>query len=147
MFARLDNLSLPPAFYRDTDEEKLIMKSISRVSLWVVFAALLAFAPFAVGENTLHGNIPVASNSLLNHAPSAFLTVTFGPIGLLGDNGKKGCGQDWGFGFGKDSKDCGKSTAVPEGGTSLMYLALAGLCCFGAVGYRMHRHASVTRTN
>jgi hypothetical protein len=50
--------------------------------------------------------------------------------------------------FGGDTNhNCGKTATVPEGGTSLMYLALAGLCCFGAMAYRMRRHESVSQTN
>jgi|ERR1035438_4357729 hypothetical protein len=125
------------------------MKSTARFSVLVVFAALLCFAPFAVGQG-----ITAAGNSVLSQAPSAFLTVGLGP----GDHHKDwgDCGQggnggwDW-FGGSGDNKNkgCGPTptTAVPEGGTSLMYLALAGLCCFGAMAYRMRRHESVAQTN
>lgn len=122
------------------------MKSTARFFVLVVFAALLCFAPFAVGQG-----ITATGNSVLSQAPSAFLTVGLGP----GDHHKDwgDCGQggnggwDW-FDGGRDNKGgCGSTTAVPEGGTSLMYLALAGLCCFGTMAYRMRRHESVARTN
>ncbi len=120
------------------------MKSRARFSVLVVFAALLCLAPFAVGQGAT-----VAGNSVFNHAPSAFLIVALGPGNFLDNNGDKGCrqgdngGWDW---FGGDKKDC-KSTAVPEGGTSLIYLALAGLSCFGAIVYRTRRQASATGSN
>ncbi len=123
------------------------MNSTAKFSVLIVFAVLLCFAPCAVGQG-----ITVAGNSVLNQAPSAFLTVAFGPNGLFGGQGNNsnGCGNHgWDPWFGSDhnNKNCGDHTAVPEGGTSLMYLALAGLCCFGAIGYRMRRHASVARSN
>ena len=37
--------------------------------------------------------------------------------------------------------------AMPEGGTSWMYLLLAGLCCLGAIILRTHRKAGVRETN
>ncbi len=125
------------------------MKSSARFSVLVFFAALLCFAPCAVGQG-----IAVAGNSVLNQAPTAFLTIGLGPGGLLGgDNNNGNCGGqggsdgwDWFFG-GRNKKDCKPPTAMPEGGASLMYLALAGLCCFGAIGYRLRRQASVARSN
>ncbi|MGA2921681.1 MAG: hypothetical protein ABSE28_11285 [Candidatus Sulfotelmatobacter sp.] len=132
------------------------MKSRARFSVLVVFLALLCFAPCAVGQN-----VTVAGSSVLNHAPFAFLTSAFGPGGpgsFLGGNQNNGlCGSQggnggWGWFFGSGdnkNKSCGPTptAAVPEGGTSLMYLALAGLCCFGAMAYRMRRHESVSQTN
>lgn len=126
------------------------MKSRARFSVLAVFAALLCFAPCAIGQN-----VTVAGNSVLNHAPSAFLTVGLGPGDHHKDGG--GCGKkggnggwEWFFGGGDNkNKGCGPTptAAVPEGGTSLMYLALAGLCCFGAMAYRMRRHESVSQIN
>jgi len=126
------------------------MKSTARFSLLLVFAALLCFAPCAVGQG-----ITVTGNSVLNQAPPAFLTFGPGLGGLPGDsqnnNGKcdgQGGNGGWDWLFGGDTNhNCGKTATVPEGGTSLMYLALAGLCCFGAMAYRMRRHESVSQTN
>lgn len=39
------------------------------------------------------------------------------------------------------------TVAVPEGGTSLMYLLLAGLSCVGAMVLRYRRQAGVRETN
>ncbi|MGA9444957.1 MAG: hypothetical protein WBV26_00840 [Candidatus Sulfotelmatobacter sp.] len=130
------------------------MKSTTRVSAWVVFAALVCFAPYAIGQSTVKVNMTVAGNSVLNNAPSALLTFAPGPGDLLdGDHGKKGCsGGDGGWGWDRSSGDksgdkkCG-GTAVPEGGTSLMYVSLAGLCCLGAMVYRLRRHARASETN
>jgi len=127
------------------------MKSTARFSVLVVFAALLCFAPFAVGQG-----ITAAGNSVLSQAPSAFLTFGPGPGGWPGGSqnnnnwkcGGQGGSDGWDWFFGDGNHDCGKKTvSVPEGGTSLMYLALAGLCCFGAMAYRMRRHESATGSN
>ena len=50
----------------------------------------------------------------------------------------------WGWDRSSGDKKCG-GTAVPEGGTSLMYMSLAGLCCFGAMVYRLRRQRARER--
>jgi len=129
------------------------MKTTTRVSAWVVFAALVCFAPCAIGQSTVKVNMTVAGNTILNNAPSAFLTFGPGPGDLLGGdhgNSNKGCNAgDGGWGWdrrGGDKKGCG-GTAVPEGGTSLMYVSLAGLCCLAAMVYRLRRQARVGESN
>jgi hypothetical protein len=124
------------------------MKSTTRVSAWVVFAALVCFAPCAIGQSTVKVKT-VAGNTILNNAPSALLTFALGP----GDSqhgdpwcGQGGGGGSWGWDRRGGDKKCG-GTAVPEGGTSLMYASLAGLCCLGAMVYRLRRHARASETN
>jgi len=36
---------------------------------------------------------------------------------------------------------------VPEGGTAVLYVLLAGLCCAGAIVVRSRRKASLSETN
>ena len=112
-----------------------MMKSITRLSVWVAFAALLCFAPSAFGQGTVNTKGTGAGYNLLNNAPSGFLAYTFGfggdPRGgdHHGNNGSGGC------------------TSVPEGGTTLMYGLLAGLCCLGAIAFRFRRQAALSKTN
>ena len=124
------------------------MKTTTRVSAWVVFAALVCFAPCAIGQSTVKVKT-VAGNTILNNAPSALLTFALGPgDGQHGDPwcNQGGGGGSWGWDRSSGDKKCG-STAVPEGGTSLMYTSLAGLCCFGAMVYRLRRQPRVGESN
>jgi hypothetical protein len=122
------------------------MKSLSRFSAWVVFAALLGLAPFALGQSSASHQGAVG-NSVLNYAPTSFLALTFGPRGEHkgGGNGG-GCNNqnagrnDWWGGGGGNGGGC---QTVPEGGTTLMYLSLAGLCCFGAIVFRSRRRSGL----
>jgi hypothetical protein len=59
-----------------------------------------------------------------------------------GSGGQNGCGQ----GF-NDRVGGGKCTQVPEGGTALMYLLLAGLCCAGAMVLRPQRQAAAPESH
>ena len=135
-----------------------MMKSITRLSVWVAFAALLCFAPSAFGQGTVNTKGTGAGYNLLNNAPSGFLAYTFGfggdPRG--GDHhggnggGGNGCSNQgsydngWGGGGNNGSGGC---TSVPEGGTTLMYGLLAGLCCLGAIAFRFRRQAALSETN
>jgi hypothetical protein len=121
------------------------MKSLSRFSAWVVFAVLLGLAPFALGQGSASHKSAVG-NSVLSNASTAFLALTFGPTGdhKGGGNGG-GCNQntgrnDWWGGGGGNGGGC---QTVPEGGTTLMYLSVAGLCCFGAIIFRSRRRSAL----
>jgi hypothetical protein len=50
-------------------------------------------------------------------------------------NGNNGCRHD---------ADC---KAVPEGGATVSYLGLAGLCCLAAVVYTIRRRGQISQTN
>jgi hypothetical protein len=129
------------------------MKSAARFSAWAALAALLCFAPCALGQGTGNTKGTQVGNSGLNYAASSFLTFTLtagghhkdgdgwgggnGGGGNGGGNGGggNGCGnQGGGGGWGG-----GGCTPVPEGGNALMYLSLAGICCFGAMIFRLRR--------
>jgi hypothetical protein len=129
------------------------MKSMAKLST-VAFAALLLFASCAFAQDTLHGT---TGSSLISHTPSAFLTLTLGLGDNQGNNGNKGNGngctstsnknQDgWGF-WGLGGGNNGGCTTVPEGGTTLTYLSLAGLCCLGALVFRPRRSAALETRN
>lgn len=111
------------------------MKSIGKISALVGFAALLCFAPCALGQGSDHAKLAEARNTtLLNFVPSSFLAYAYGP-----NESKKhgGCTN-------RKSENC---AAVPEGGAALIYLSLAGLCCLGAMVWRFHRPVEVRQTN
>ena len=126
------------------------MKSMAKLSM-VAFVALLLFASCAFAQDTLHGT---TGSSLVSQAPSAFLTLTVGLGDNHGNNGNNGCtstsnkNQDgwgfWGWGGGGNNGGC---TTVPEGGTALTYLSLAGLCCLGALVFRPRRSAALETRN
>jgi hypothetical protein len=142
------------------------MKSAARFSSWIALIALLCFASCAFGQGRVSDTVTNAGNHALN-APASFLTFTPDRGGRDGDHwgGGKGCGNQgggggewgggswdaeerddggWGGGGGNRGGGC---TSVPEGGTALMYLSLAGLSCMGAMALRSRRRASVGETN
>jgi hypothetical protein len=128
------------------------MKSVARFSVLGAFAALMCFAPCAFAQGLARGT---ATGVVVNSGPSIF--AIFGGQGgnqqgqNFGGNGNGGGGgsnggcrnQGWGGNGGCGGNGRGGSTAVPEGGTSLMYLALSGLFCVGAVVYRSRLQTSV----
>jgi hypothetical protein len=129
------------------------MKSAARFSGWVVLATLLAFAPCALGQGPNRDNGLAIGNSILTAAPASFLAFSMAPNGHRGavkDNGG-GCsssGGDRGWGHAdRDSQNGGGCLTVPEGGTTFMYLLLAGLFCFGAIALRSRRQAGVSESN
>lgn len=119
-----------------------MMKSVARLSGGIVLAALLAFAPSAFGRSA---NLTVAGAVSVSHVVPGFLTFAFdGRGGNSWDNNGNGCsqgknGNDWGWGWGQGGNNGGKCQSVPEGGTALMYVVLAGLACFGAIVLRSRR--------
>jgi len=111
------------------------VKSVAKCSAWVVFAALLCFAPCAFGQGTVHNRVTGAGSNVLRDAPSSFLAFAVGPSNdFWGEGGNKGCGDR------REDRDC---KAVPEGGTTLTYVLLAGLSCLGAMVLRFRRQAGV----
>jgi hypothetical protein len=98
-------------------------KLIGKFSV-VVFAGLLCFATSALGSD-------------------------FGPG--RGNGGGSGCSNNqqqnndgWGWGgWGGGGGNGGGCTTVPEGGTTLMYVLLAGAGCLGAIAIRSRRKAAV----
>ena len=110
------------------------MNSLAKFSLWLVLATL-CFAPGAFAQGRTN---PMQANHIRNVTSYAF-TSTFlfdsykGNKG--GDGNKNHC----------DSEGRNRSTkcaAVPEGGSTLMYLLLASLTCFGAMVLRSRRQTA-----
>jgi hypothetical protein len=130
------------------------MKSVARFSVLGAFAALMCFVPCAFAQGLARGT---ATGVVVNSGPSIFSIFggqggnqqgqNFGGNGnggSGGNGGNGGCGnQGRGGNGGCGGKGPGGPTSVPEGGTSLTYLALSGLFCVGAVAYRSRRQASV----
>ncbi|MGB2602293.1 MAG: hypothetical protein WBC78_01770 [Candidatus Sulfotelmatobacter sp.] len=118
------------------------MKSTARITT-VAFAAVLCFASCAFARDTISTKTNIGSPALLT------LTLGFGNQGGHNNNNNgNGCsnqGGDWGWGGGGGNG--GNCKSVPEGGTALTYLSLAGLCCLGAVVFRSRRTASSPATN
>jgi hypothetical protein len=122
-------------------------KSLNKLSAGIVLAVLLSFAPFAFGQSPAHSNAVAGL-----HAMPGFLTFVFdggrgNPWGNGGNGGNNGCSQGkggnngWGWGWwGQGGNNGGGNCqTVPEGGTGLMYILLAGVVCFGAITLRSRR--------
>lgn len=140
------------------------MKSEYRLSGLVVLAALLCFLPSAFGQGPANSRATGATLSIFDRQPATVLAfaLTSGNDlynnngkGNKGNNGGYGKGGNGGYGNGGNGNGgkgpvCAygeKCAAVPEGGTPLMYLLLAGLSCFGAMVLRSRRQASMPGTN
>jgi hypothetical protein len=104
----------------------------ARFSAWVVFAGLLCFAPCALGQGSISSEVASVGNSVLNAAPSLLI---FGPQSNQHNNG---CNSQERGPRGWESSNC---KSVPEGGTTFMYLSLAGLFCMGAMALGSRRRA------
>lgn len=136
------------------------MKSFSRLTAWLFLSGVLCFAPSAFGlESNRHQAAGV--NGILS-APPSFLAFTLLPSHRHrvaehdggGEGGGNGCGNQakgggWGWGSdeGGGNGNGGGCTPVPEGGTALAYLTIAGLCCLGAVVMRSRRQVRVSQAS
>jgi len=139
-------------------EGDVAVKSMYRLSGLVALAGLLCFLPSAFGQNLANSKTAGATHSVLNYEPPNLLAfaLTSGND-LYNNNGKggkggNGYGNGGNGGYGNGGKDpvCAygeKCAAVPEGGTPLTYLLLAGLACVGAMVLRSRRQASMPETN
>jgi hypothetical protein len=117
------------------------VKPLCRVSVLVFFAAFLCFLPSAFGQNTANSKVTRNGPTVRNFEPSNFLAfaLTSGDDFFKDNKVNKDnkCGsRDNGW----DNK-CAK--AVPEGGSPLMYLLLAGLACLGGMVLRSRQQVSV----
>jgi|SRR5579863_7894865 len=124
--------------------------SKSRLSSWFALAALLCCAPIAFGEGTpkMSTNHPspvaLAATQLQNDHIKLGIDGVKGNDNGWGDGGWGGGwggggwgGGGWGGGGnGGGGNGGGGGVPVPEGGSNLIYLALAGLSCVGAMAFR-----------
>ncbi len=127
------------------------MKFVAKLSAWVVFAALVCFAPGAFGQGVQRNAASGTASNVRYFTPASLLAFTFGPGG--GHNsGGNGCSQGGNGGWddrgrggrGNNGDGC---TQVPEGGTATMYLLLAGFCCLGGLILRSRLQAGARKTN
>jgi hypothetical protein len=147
------------------------VKSMYRLSGLIAFAALLCFLPCAFGQSPASRNATSATHSVLNYqSPNLLAFALTSGKDLYNNNGKGNQGNNGGYGNGgygnggygnggNGGGSCGfgkicapappptPTPHVPEGGTPLMYLLLAGLCCLGAMVLRSRRRASTPETN
>jgi hypothetical protein len=143
-----------PLFY--LNEEKLSMKSTARFSVGLAFAALLCFAPCALAQAKVNVKAAGARVDVLSQSdqrPIKFGGANRSDDGGWGNQGGGGWGGDgwggggWGGGGNGGGNgwggggNAGGGTPVPEGGTPLMYLSLASLCCIGALALRARRQS------
>ncbi len=112
------------------------MKLIPGFSAWAIFAALLCFSPCALGQASIHNKATGAASHVLRYAPASFFVFTYAPA----SDHHRGCGDSerW-----SDKGGGGKCQPVPEGGSVLMYLLPAGLCCVGDIFLRFRQRAGV----
>lgn len=112
-------------------------------SAWVISAGLLCFAPCAPGQGSIStSRMAQVGNSVLNHGIPSFLIVQ-PRVGHLNNDHGNGCSNQI-----EDSRAWGGSStckSVPEGGATFMYLALAGLCCLGAIALGSRRRGLLAK--
>lgn len=119
------------------------MKSAARLSVLIVFATLFCFAPIALGRSTVNANFADRGTFLLSNTSSSIFALTFSSgLEPKGDRHHKRGGCD-----NRDGGWDGGCTAVPEGGTALVYLSLAGLSCLGAAIFWIRRQARPRAVN
>jgi hypothetical protein len=122
------------------------MKSVGKLST-VVLAALLCFPSSALAQTSAKAH---AGNGISSVTPSAFFTFTMAidQKGHDHDGGGNGCKKDGGgdkadgWGGDKGGNGGGGCSTVPEGGSALTYLSLAGLCCLGVAFFKSRRSAT-----
>jgi hypothetical protein len=127
------------------------MKSVARVSAWMVLAAVLSCAPCAFGQGTTSKGTQKAGVSLSNHAIASFWALSIAPAVVYGHrsnngnngnngNGGNGCSNQGGprgwESSGWNGGGGGCATSVPEGGSAWMYLLMGGFCCAGGLFMR-----------
>jgi hypothetical protein len=112
------------------------VKCLYRVSFLVSFAAFLCFLPCASGQSNL--KVTDSGPTVLNIEQSNILALAL----TKGDDFYKNNTKNRSICDGGN-----KCAAVPEGGTSLMYLLLAGLACLGGIVLRSRRQMSLRHTD
>jgi len=98
-----------------------------------LLAALLCFTTGALGQGTFNSKVG-GGGATLSQAATGLLVLALGP-----GEGRSGCKDS-----GRYSSDC---KAVPEGGATIAYLGLAGLCCLAAAVYTIRRRGQISGTH
>jgi len=120
------------------------MKSRPRFLASALLATFLSIAPSALGQPT--ANARVDGSIFLSQTAATVLVLALGPGdhwgGDGGDKGGKGCGDR-----DRDRRRGGNCSAVPEGGTTFVYLTPAGLCCLATAIFTIRRRSRLPATN
>ena len=128
------------------------MKSSCRVSGFVSLAAFLCFLPCAFGQSAANPRATGSGHGVLKVQPANFLAfaLTKGDDFFKNNNknnnnnyNNSGCKPNY-DGYNKKSTNC---AAMPEGGTPLMYLLVAGFSCLGGMVLRSRRQVSMRQTD
>ena len=131
------------------------VKSSCRVSGFVFLAAFLCFLPCAFGQSTANPGATASGHGVLNAQPTNFLAfaLTKGDDFFKNNNknnnnnnnnnGKGGCSGSYSS-YDKKSTNC---AAMPEGGTPLIYLLVAGFSCLGGVVLRSRQQGSMAQAD
>jgi hypothetical protein len=111
----------------------------------VCFAAFLCFLPCAFGQSTANPRLTGSEHGVLNAEPSSFLAFALTKGDEFYNNNKNnnnggGCESS----YYKKGNNC---AAMPEGGTSLIYLLVAGFSCLGGMVLRSRRQVSLRQTD
>ncbi len=130
-----------------------MMNSRARLSVVAAFAiyTFMGFTPGALGQGTASGKAEggtiALSQTFLNQTPTGLLVLALGPGADYGrpqppkpQPPKNGCGNQNG---GWDQRGGGNCNAVPEGGTTFLYLSLVGLCCVATAIFSIRRQSRV----
>ena len=116
------------------------MKSTPKFLALVLLTASLCLAPSAFGRASVNGK--VGGSFFLSQTATSALVLTLGPgADAWGDRGDKGCGER------RDRRRGGNCSQVPEGGTTFVYLTLAGLCCLATAIFTIRRRARLPETS
>lgn len=109
-----------------------------KFSALAMLAALLCFTTGALGQGTRSNKVGRAT---LSQTPTGLLVLA---LASRGYDGRDGCG-----GGGDDERYSGDDgcKAVPEGGATIAYLGLAGLCCLAAAMYAIRRSGQISETH
>jgi|SRR5579872_1606396 len=127
------------------------MKSVGKFSA-MALVALLFLSLSSFGQATIQVNQPNSGLNILSQAPTALVTLTFvsgrDKKGHDHDGGGNGCGNNGGGWGGDDDRwggggNGGGCSPVPEGGSALTYLSLAGLFCVGSIVLVSRKRSSV----
>jgi hypothetical protein len=107
----------------------------------------MGFAPGALGQDAIGGNVERGSVAL-SQTSAGLLVLTLGPGPDRGrvppppPHPTNGCGNQ---NRGWDQWGGGNCSAVPEGGTTFLYLSLVGMCCVATAIYRIRRQVRVAK--
>lgn len=117
------------------------MKSNFRFLASAVLASFLCLAPGALGQPTVSAK--VSDGIFLSQTATTVLVFALAQGDHWGGDGehhKKGCGD-------RDGRRGGNCSQVPEGGTTFMYLTLAGFCCLATAIFTIRRRTRLPGTN